>query len=174
MKASRVFLVVLGLIALIWVGGCSKKPAPGPVVSPPEATTPAPSVTQKPATTPTTETEAPAPAVRLKLEDAFFEYDKYELRPEARQVLSQDAEFLMSNPGMKTLIEGHCDERGTNEYNLALGDRRARAAKDFLVKYGIDPSRIETISYGEERPFALGHDEAAWSQNRRAHFTDRK
>ena len=79
----------------------------------------------------------------------------------------------MSNSGARVLIEGHCDERGTNEYNLALGDRRARAAMDFLVKYGVSASRIETISYGEERPFALGHDESAWWQNRRAHFVER-
>ena len=74
---------------------------------------------------------------------------------------------------VKVLIEGHCDERGTIEYNLALGDRRARAAKEFLVNYGIEAARIETISYGEERPFAPGHDDAAWSQNRRAHFAAR-
>ncbi len=71
---------------------------------------------------------------------------------------------------VRVLIEGHCDERGTNEYNMALGDKRGRAAKEFLISYGIDAGRIELISYGEERPFAGGHNEVAWAQNRRAHF----
>jgi peptidoglycan-associated lipoprotein len=80
---------------------------------------------------------------------------------------------MMSSMGGSYQIEGHCDERGSAEYNLALGDRRARAVKDYLVSLGVDPARLSTISYGEERPFAMGHDEAAWAQNRRGHFVTR-
>jgi peptidoglycan-associated lipoprotein len=104
------------------------------------------------------------------LEDAFFDFDKYNLRADALVTMQRNAETLVAHPGLRILIEGHCDERGTVEYNLALGDRRARSAKEFLVKYGVASGRIETISYGEERPFAYGHNEDAWAQNRRAHF----
>jgi peptidoglycan-associated lipoprotein len=170
MRFARTFLAILGVATLIAAGGCSKKPAPAPPVTAP-ATKPA---ATPPVTTPTpTVTTPETPPARIELQDAFFDYDKSELKSEARMVLTQDGEFLMANPGGKVMIEGHCDERGTNEYNLALGDRRARAAKDFLVKYGVDPARIETISYGEERPFATGHDESAWAQNRRAHVVER-
>jgi len=172
MQSFKVFLVVLSLLAAVWANGCSKKPAPGPVVPPPASTS-----TDKPGgTTPPTPSTTPGTtpgAMNLQIQDAFFEYDKSELKPEARAVLTQDAEYLMQNSRTRVTIEGHCDERGTNEYNLALGDRRARAVRDFLVNYGIDGSRIEMISYGEERPFAPGHDESAWSQNRRAHFKER-
>ena len=170
MSFVRTFLAILGVATLIAAGGCSKKPAPAPPVTAP---------TTKPAATPPVTTPTPTvttpetPPARIELQDAFFDFDKSELKPEARLALTQDAEFLMANSSRKVLIEGHCDERGTNEYNLALGDRRARSAMDFLVKYGVAASRIETISYGEERPFALGHDESAWWQNRVAHFTER-
>jgi peptidoglycan-associated lipoprotein len=100
----------------------------------------------------------------------YFDFDKYNLRDDARNTLDRNAEILRANPDLKITIEGHCDERGTNEYNLALGENRAKAARDYLVRLGIDPSRISIISYGEERPVALGHDEAAWAQNRRGEF----
>ena len=103
-------------------------------------------------------------------EDIYFEFDKSTLTPSAQDNLLRKAEWLRENP-MKTItIEGHCDERGTNEYNLALGDRRAESAKAFLADLGIDPSRITTISYGEERPVDPRSDEEAWAKNRRAHF----
>jgi peptidoglycan-associated lipoprotein len=104
------------------------------------------------------------------LKDAFFETNKSELRPDAREVLAADAPWLKGHPTVKILIEGHCDERNTEEYNLALGWRRANAVKAYLVSFGVAPDRIATISYGEERPFATCHDESCWSQNRRAHF----
>jgi peptidoglycan-associated lipoprotein len=104
------------------------------------------------------------------VKDAFFETDKSDLRPETREVLAADASWLSSNPSIKIQIEGHCDERNTEEYNLALGWRRANAAKDYLVSLGVGAERIGTISYGEERPFAQGHEESAWSQNRRVHI----
>lgn len=96
----------------------------------------------------------------------FFDYDKSLIRPDGQRTLRRQAEFLRANPTATITIEGRCDERGTREYNLALGDRRANAAKDFLVSLGISPDRIRTISYGKERPVVLGHDEAAWAQNR--------
>jgi peptidoglycan-associated lipoprotein len=107
------------------------------------------------------------------IKDVFFDYDSYELREEARQALIQNARALNERRNIRFTIEGHCDERGSEKYNLALGDRRASAAKEFLVAQGVDPARIDTIGYGEERPFAPGHDEEAWKQNRRAHFVMR-
>lgn len=106
----------------------------------------------------------------LKLGDVFFDYDKYDLRSDARQLLQDNARYLKENSGFSVLLEGHCDERGTNEYNLALGERRADAVRSYLIDLGVDGSRLSTISYGEEKPFALGHTENAWSQNRRVHF----
>lgn len=104
------------------------------------------------------------------LTDAFFETDKAELRDDTREVLARNAAWLREHPTVKVLIEGHCDERNTAEYNLALGWRRANAAKDYIVSLGVAGERIAVISYGEERPFAAGSNETAWSQNRRAHF----
>lgn len=114
--------------------------------------------------------DGPADRLERQLNPVFFAFDKYDLSPQARDVLTGNARVLRENPGFDIIIEGHCDERGTNEYNLALGDRRARAARDFLVTSGIPASRFTVVSYGEERPFSFGHDESAWSQNRRAHF----
>ncbi len=102
--------------------------------------------------------------------DVLFPYDSYVLTPQARALLQDKARFLQENPELKTLIEGHCDERGTKEYNLALGDRRAQAAKRYLMGLGISPERMKTVSYGKERPLDPGHNEEAWSKNRRAHF----
>jgi peptidoglycan-associated lipoprotein len=97
----------------------------------------------------------------------FFDYDKSDLKPEARDTLGKWVAFLKKYPADKLQVQGNCDERGTEEYNLALGERRANSAKTFLVAQGIDAGRLSTISYGKERPAVLGHNEAAWSQNRR-------
>jgi peptidoglycan-associated lipoprotein len=97
----------------------------------------------------------------------FFGYDKYDLTPEAQATLQKQAVWLKSYPQATVVIEGHCDERGTREYNLALGERRAASVANYLVALGIDANRIQTISYGKERPAVDGHDETAWSQNRR-------
>jgi len=97
----------------------------------------------------------------------FFDFDKYSLTSDAQKTLQAQAAWLKKYSGAKILIEGHCDERGTREYNLALGDRRSNSVKDYLVALGVSADRIKTISYGKERPAALGHNEAAWSQNRR-------
>ena len=100
----------------------------------------------------------------------LFDFDRSILTPEAQERLAKKAKYLKDHPDVKVIIEGHCDERGTNEYNLALGERRAEAAKAFLVDLGIAAFRLTTISYGEERPFVKGRYESAWSLNRRAHF----
>lgn len=98
----------------------------------------------------------------------FFDFDKYSLKAKARQTLERQATFLKNNAGVKVVLQGHADERGTREYNLALGERRANSAKDYLIALGINPNRITIISYGKERPAVAGSNEAAWSQNRRA------
>ncbi len=104
-------------------------------------------------------------------DDIYFEFDSSTLTPEAQLALKKKAEWLQNNPESTSTIEGHCDDRGTNEYNLALGDRRATSAKNFLVDLGISASRLTAISYGEERPVDLGKNEEAWAKNRRCHFT---
>jgi peptidoglycan-associated lipoprotein len=104
------------------------------------------------------------------LKDIYFSYDKYEIRREDEEILKENAAFLKKNPKMKIQIEGHCDERGTAEYNLALGERRANHTKKYLVSLGITSDRISTISYGEERPLDPSNNEEAWAKNRRAHI----
>ena len=105
-----------------------------------------------------------------QVQDAYFDFDKSDIRPDAQQVLAADAEVLKANPDVVFTIEGHCDERGSEEYNLGLGDRRAAAAKNFLVNLGVSPDRILTISYGKDRPFCTEPTEECWQSNRRAHF----
>jgi len=104
------------------------------------------------------------------LEDIHFDFDKYNIRQDDRQILSRNAAYLSKNINVKIVIEGNCDERGTAEYNMALGERRADEAKQYLVNLGIDGKRITTISYGSEKPLDPGHDEDAWAKNRRDHF----
>ncbi len=106
----------------------------------------------------------------LGLRRIHFDTDKWNIREDAREILKKNAEILKEHPDLNIVIEGHCDERNTEEYNLALGERRAEATKDYLVKLGVDADRIFTISYGEERPIAFGHDEESWQKNRRAEF----
>ena len=121
---------------------------------------------------------APPPAAAPNLselfdqnvKDVFFDLDKAELRGDARDALTKDAEFLRSYPDVHISIEGHCDERGSTEYNLALGQSRAQAAKNFLISLGISADRMETVSWGKERPFCTEHNEDCWQQNRRDHF----
>lgn len=106
----------------------------------------------------------------ISITDVNFAFDKYNLDDTAQQILSRNAAILKQNPNIQILIEGHADERGTEEYNLALGEKRATTVKNYLVTLGTDPNRIFTISYGEERPLVSGHSEEAWTKNRRAHF----
>ena len=104
------------------------------------------------------------------MQDVFFAYDSYDVEPQYQKVLQADARFLQAHPNMKFTIEGHCDERGSIEYNLALGDNRANATKQALAQLGISGDRMRTISYGKERPFCTESTESCWQQNRRAHF----
>jgi len=104
------------------------------------------------------------------LMDIHFAFDRYDLSARAREKLTRNAEFILKFPEAKLQIEGHCDERGTNEYNLALGERRAKTVIEFYTMYGVDASRLSMISYGEERPFDTGHNEESWAKNRRAHM----
>ncbi len=102
--------------------------------------------------------------------DIQFDYDKYDIQPDAKPILQNVASWLIKNTSAKILVEGHCDERGTNEYNLALGDRRAKAARDYLIALGIASNRIEMLSYGEEKPLCKESTEECWAKNRRVHF----
>ena len=104
------------------------------------------------------------------LKTIYFDFDKYDLRDDARSMLAANVKWLQENGSWRIVIEGNCDERGTPEYNMALGDKRANAARNYLISAGISPARIRTISYGEERPVDPGHDEAAWAKNRRDDF----
>jgi len=171
LKGRTSTLVFLGLLlTLALSAGCASRkqvttaePAPPP---PPPAET----KTETPPPPPTsTEQEKP----QLTLQDAFFDFDDFSLRSDAKASLDADAKYLEQNSGANVVIEGHCDERGSVEYNLALGEKRARAARDYLVSYGIAGGRMTTISYGKERPFDPGHDEGAWAKNRRAHFVSK-
>lgn len=126
---------------------------------------------------------APAPVVATasdeelfaqNVRDVFFDYDSFEVRPDAQQQLAANAEFLKQHPNLRFSIEGHCDERGSTEYNLALGDSRAAATKEALVRAGIPANSIGTISYGKEKPFCTDSNEQCWQQNRRGHFVLQK
>ena len=163
--------------------GCRHHQAPTPAVTPmasAKATPPEVRVTP-----PTRDFVAPVQAAddfgepsratelaeeRGLLRDAFFDFDAATLRPDARANLAHSAEWLKAHPEFNLLIEGHCDERGTEQYNLALGERRAWEAKNYLGILGYDTRRVRTISYGKDRPFDSGHDETAWATNRRAHL----
>lgn len=106
----------------------------------------------------------------LNIQNIYFDFDKSSIRPDAREILKANTEIFTKNSAAAIVIEGYCDERGTAEYNMALGERRAQETKKYLTNLGINASRMETISYGEEKPADAGHDEAAWAMNRRAQF----
>jgi len=103
-------------------------------------------------------------------QNIHFDFDKYDIRPDARPILNAIGKYLLENPGVEVLIEGHCDERGTREYNLVLGEQRALSTRRFLVSLGVSPARLHTVSYGKDKPLDPGHDEEAWAKNRRAEF----
>ena len=156
--------IALALAASIALTACASK---APKVLPPD-----------PGGSETTENSgpgAPVPgsqadfAARMMGQDTiYFDTDRYNIDSPDAAALSAQAQWLMQYPGKRATLEGHCDERGTREYNLALGERRANAAKNYLATLGVDPARLNTVSYGKERPAALGSDEASWSRNRRA------
>jgi len=178
-KPFRSIGLALAAGLLVTAGCCTKKPAPTPApevtVEPTPAPIPVP--TEAPIVAPVAEPvpeSLPADLAELNkkgyLKDVFFDYDQYDVKADQRDAMAGNAEWLKKWPTVKIQIEGHCDERGSNKYNMALGDKRANAARDYLVSLGIDAARVTTISYGEERPFVEGQTEDAWSQNRRAHF----
>jgi peptidoglycan-associated lipoprotein len=137
-------------------------------------------MTEPPALEPPVEEEKPVEVQEPKeipmpeLSDVFFAFDKYDLTAESKSTLENNSSELKRASDVAIIIEGHCDERGTKSYNLALGEKRAKAARDYLVSLGVSGSRITVVSYGKERPFDPGHNEAAWAKNRRAHFVIKK
>ncbi len=161
-------ILLMGLLVLVLFSYCAKKP---PVV---EEKPEAPVVTEP--EQPPSEPEIPREEVERELvtqEDLkpiYFDFDKHDLRPEDREILNHNAKVLKKDPDVKIRIEGNCDERGSVEYNLALGERRARAAMEYLTNLGIAPGRISIISYGKEKPKYPGHNEEAWAKNRRDDF----
>jgi peptidoglycan-associated lipoprotein len=193
---KKTFVASLVMLSIVLVPACKTRKQPPPVTHP-TATTDArvPDIPPPPVRDTATTVPPPADFVREEgptedvipsdmeelnkyaqtrgyIRDAFFNYDEATLDEPAQAALTASATWLKSQQGAgyRLLVEGHCDERGTEQYNLALGDRRANAAKDYLVTLGVDASRIRTVSYGEERPFEEGHDDSSWAQNRRAHL----
>jgi peptidoglycan-associated lipoprotein len=173
-RTSRtlIFSFAVALLVLFAAQGCSSRKKVSNDAAPPE-----PPPTTSDNTPPSTETPPPPPSTgdtgeetSANLRDAYFDYDDASLREDAKAALDGNGKAMASRTSMSVVIEGHCDERGSVEYNLALGEKRARAAKEYLVTYGVSPSRMTTISYGKERPFDPGHTEESWAQNRRAHF----
>ena len=185
---KRIAILTTTLLVLLAAGSCRSRVKPQPAPPPPPAaveTAPQPVET---AVAPPSQ-DFPAPAAdpdditsrdideanriareRGWIQDAFFAFDSSALTDEGRAALERSARWLRDNPRFGLTVEGHCDDRGTSQYNLALGDRRANIARDYLATLGLDASRITTVSYGEERPFEEGTDETARSQNRRAHL----
>lgn len=149
------------------------EPAPdGTSPSAPAEPISAPPVAAAPIQSPSGPAVAQTPkGLEVTVTDIFFDFDESAIRDDAKKTLADNVLWLRTNPAAKVTIEGHSDERGSSEYNLALGERRARVTRDFLVAAGIEANRVNTISFGKERPFVLGHDESAWKWNRRAHFT---
>ena len=189
---NRYWVATVVLLAPSLVFGCAKQPATMATAAPPPTGVAgvSPMTSQPASAQPTAQTETPtrtgdhagastaagarpAPsefAPVRDLVDVHFDFDKYEIRPRDAEILDANARWLRANANAQILIEGHCDERGTEEYNLSLGDRRAKSAVNYLLAQGIAPARIVTISYGKERPQCTDHNEACWAKNRRAHF----
>lgn len=165
---TGVVTLVLSLVILV---SCAKRRAgtvgeAGPGSSgrvEEEAVAGRPDIREAPVTPTIREADSP-------LKDVYFDFDRAVLREDAKQTLAQNIRWLKANPRVRVQIQGHSDERGTNEYNLALGELRAKTVRDYLVAGGVNPKQISIISYGEERPFVYGHDEEAWKWNRRGHF----
>ena len=171
-------LLLIGAAPAFRTACSCAKPAPTP--PPAVKAAPAPVATPVPVKQPEV---APPPVVKTDelgdleainkagyLKDVFFDFDKFAVRADQRDALAANAEWLKKYPKVKIRVEGHCDERGTAQYNMALGEKRASAVKDYLSSLGVDAGRIETVSYGKEKPFVKGGTEEAWAQNRRGHF----
>ena len=179
-------LMALAVVMTVVVGACAKKQPPvARPMPPPSNTTPTATVAPPPPPTPVAEPTITVPPVpddslsSISLDDLnrdsplkplFFELDSSEVSADGQKLLQENAAIMKKYPTWQITIEGHCDERGTAEYNLALGERRALAAKNYLVSLGIPADKVKTVSYGKEFPFDPGHDDNAWKNNRRAHF----
>ncbi len=168
---------VVFYVGLSFFMGCSQQTASKPQ----EATTPQKVEAKQSSKAPPTKTQTSSLEALQKgtlgkgtemglLKDVNFDFDRYDLRPDAREILKGHAAWLKANPQSRVEVEGHCDERGTSEYNLALGAKRAESAKRYLIDLGISPSTLSTISYGEELPLCREQNETCWAKNRRAHF----
>src|SRR3990172_5692390 len=181
---AHAYLVVPLLVLTLFLVGCPKRPATTGAVAPAPsamqpAPAPAPATAPRPAPAPAPRPAPAPPAMMVKpsefapnpnLKTIYFDFDKYNIRPDDAKTLDGDAAWLKANPNNLVLIEGHADERGTNEYNLALGEKRAKAAMNYLVAQGVQASRVTIISYGEERPVCTEKTEACWAKNRRDNF----
>lgn len=161
------FKITAIIVAAAMLAACESTPTSTGQAASTGTTTPAAQTAPAP--------RGPVPGSQMDLEinvgdRVFYDFDKYNLKPDARTQVERWAAWLKTYPNVRVTIEGHADERGTREYNLALGERRAMAVKVYLVSLGIAPDRVRTVSYGNEFPFNPGHDEQAWAENRRAHF----
>lgn len=185
MRIIKLFMMSIAVVSLLMAAGCScatksqiddsgkgaaiTEPTPTPPVEPAKVAEPAKPVEAPPAGREMAEAAETA-RPELALKDVYYDFDKYDIKDSEKPALNDNADWMKANSTNVVVIEGHCDERGTVEYNLALGERRAEAAMNYLVSLGADGSKMKTISYGKSKPFADGHDEAAWALNRRAHF----
>lgn len=169
MKKNTIFVgtFIAVVFALTIFTGCAEKKA---VVSEGTAQEQAASATAEPAAQEQAVKAGPAVTIDVVIGDIYFDFDQSNIRPDAREILKANADILLRKGAAEITIEGHCDERGTAEYNMALGQRRAQETKKYIVNLGVPASQIKTISYGEERPFDPGHNEEAWAKNRRSHF----
>ncbi len=189
MKQALGILTVLAVLG--WLAGCAQQAATAPAAAPaaqPAAAAPAPAQPQalaepaaKPEEAKPAEPSAPQPAdaappgaaatvtiaAGVEMRIIYFDFDKYDIKPEFRDAIKYNAQQLNKDTSLRVTVEGHCDERGSTEYNLALGERRATAVQKALAAEGVDAKRMKVVSYGEERPVDPGHDEAAWAKNRR-------
>lgn len=163
MRLRKTTFIILGIAIMF---GCAPKetvkpeePKPAPAPAPQAEEAPQPQATPQP---------------EIKLESIYFDFDRSSIRNDAAQVLKKNAETLKGASGIRVRIEGNCDERGTNEYNMALGERRANSARDYLINLGIDKNILTTVSYGEEKPVCTEHNEECWSKNRRVDFVVEK
>lgn len=164
MKRRDGFLLVLMLVFMLGVWGCAKKQTVRPEEEVEEATG------EQAEFIPEESVRGETFSETSELGDVFFGFDKYNVSAASRTILNENAAWLADQGNAYVQIEGHCDERGTVEYNLALGQRRATSVRNYLIKLGVGPKRISSISYGEEKPFDSGNDEDSWAKNRRAHF----
>lgn len=177
-KLMSRLIVVLAVCSLLFVAACTKPAVKSETTDLTSVETVLPDEEATATASPMMEEEE-ITMDEASVQEAFqndpihFDFDKSTLTKTAQDLLRMKALWLRNNPGVSIIIEGHCDERGTGEYNLALGDRRAKSAMDFLVDMGIEASRLSTISYGEEKPVDMRHNEAAWAKNRRAEFVVR-